>query len=205
MGLFNKKQDEIDFENIVSVVILEQTQLYKGRSKLGITFGSDLGDGSVIAMDDSVPAGSEITFSITYSSGKKKIVKLMSGTDECNELLQIALDPVQPESCKEKPKEYESVSLQKNQLPNGDYLIGTDIPAGFYDFTWVFGAGQIMKFVNDHDTTLGATTYIQNVGSQYDYQYRQCLNVKCDYGELLRLSGNMIVQISKSKKVELDL
>ena len=85
-------------------------------------------------------------------------------------------------------------------------LIGRDIPAGTYDFTCVFGCGgDIMKFENDHDTTLGATTYFQNVGTQYDYESRQCLNVKCTEGELLKIHGNIVVEISKSKKVEIDL
>lgn len=51
MGLFSRQQKELEFENIISVVILEQTQLYKNKSKWGVSFGSTLGDGHVIAMD----------------------------------------------------------------------------------------------------------------------------------------------------------
>lgn len=32
MGLFSRQRNELDFENIVSLVILEQTQLYKNKS-----------------------------------------------------------------------------------------------------------------------------------------------------------------------------
>lgn len=62
-----------------------------------------------------------------------------------------------------------------------------------------------MKFSNDHDTTLSATTYFQHVGNKHDYEYRQCLNVNCKDGELLKINGNVIVGIAKSKKVDLDL
>lgn len=62
-----------------------------------MSFGSTLGDGHVIAMDGSVPAGSEIKFSVTYKNGKKEIIKAMSGTDVCDWLLQFAVDPVSPE------------------------------------------------------------------------------------------------------------
>ena len=35
--------------------------------------------------------------------------------------------------------------------------------------------------------------------------YRQCFHVVCAEGELLKITGNLIVEISKSKKIELDL
>lgn len=209
MGLFTNKS--IDFDKIQSVVILEQTQLYKGKSNWGISFGSTLGDSRVIAMDGSnVLAGMEIKFSITYKNGKKEIVKATSGTEFCDSLLQLAIDPsveraARPMNSAEESSEYEPVSPGKNQLPNGDYLVGRDIPVGTYDFTWVFGSGDIMKFKNGHDTTLGATTYFQHVGTKCDYEYRQCLNVNCKDGELLKINGNVIVGIAKSKKVELEL
>ena len=197
----------INFDEVSSVVILEQTQLYKGESSWGLSFGSTPGDSRVIAMDGgNVPAGMEIKFSVTYKNGKKEIIKAMSGTEICDRLLQLAIDPVtEPSSTVDAPIHYEPVSLRKNQLPNGDYLIGRDIPTGIYDFTWVFGSGTIMKFENDHDTTLGATTYLQNVGNKYEYEYRQWVNVNCKDGELLKIDGNVIVEIAKSKKVELDL
>ncbi len=74
MSLFGHKS--IDFDAIRSVVILEQTQLYKGKSNWGLSFGSTLGDSRVIAMDGgNVPAGAEIKFSVTYKNGKQEIVK----------------------------------------------------------------------------------------------------------------------------------
>lgn len=208
MGLFSRKQKELDFENIVPVVILEQTQLYKNKSKWGVRFGSTLEDGHVIAMDGSIPAGSEIKFSVTYRNGKKEIIKAMSGTDVCDRLLQLAVEPLSPQiqdSADKPAKEYSPVSVGKNELPSSQYIIGKDIPEGTYDFTWVWGNGSISKYKNDHDTTLGASTYFQWMGNTQDYEFRQCLNVKCVNRELLDLGGNVIVRISKSKPIELDL
>lgn len=118
MGLFTSKS--IDFDKIRSVVILEQTQLYKGKSNWGLSFGSNLGDGRVIAMDGgNVPAGMEIKFSITYKDGKQEIVKTKSGTELCDRLLQIAIDPSAGSAAAnstDAPSEYEPVSLGKKSV-----------------------------------------------------------------------------------------
>lgn len=202
----NKKSQELS--DIKSVVILEHTQLYKNQQKLGMNFGSDgLSDCGVILMDGSqIPAGSVITFSVTYKNGHKGIIKAKSGTNKCDKLLQMALDPIPEEeiACNEE-KTYKSITIKKNQLPAGNYIIGKDIPKGVYDFTWIFGSGTIMKFINEHDTTLGGNTYFQHMGNQYDYEFRQCINVNCADGELLKIDGNIVVEISKSKEIEIDL
>ncbi len=207
MGLFSKKT-KIDFDNIISVVILEQTQLYKGKSNWGVSFGSDFGDGRVIAMDGSVPAGAEIKFSVTYKDGRKEIITAMSGTDVCTKLLQLAMDPPSNVivSANEPKKEYVPVQLQKNQLPNGRYVVGEEIPAGTYDFTWIFGNGSIHIFKDASDTkTLGASKYFQWIGDKHDYEFRQCINVNCELGNVIILDGNLIVEISRSNEVQIDL
>lgn len=205
-----KSKPKHTFDDIVSVVILEQTQLYKNKSNWGLSFGSKgLFDTHVIAMDGGqIPDGAIITFSVTYKDGDKEIIKERSGSGRCDRLLQLALEAPAGLSADESQKpatEHIPVELQKNQLPNGSYIIGKDIPVGTFDFTWIFGSGMITKYKNDHDTTLGATTYFQHMGSQYDYQYRQCLNVECAEGEKLVINGNLIVQIARSKQAEIDL
>ena len=198
------------YDDIVSVVILEQTQLYKRKSNWGLAFGGHgLSDSHVIAMDGGqIPDGAVITFSVTYKDGEKEIIKERSGTDRCDRLLQLSVDPpvgTYTEGTEKPSKQYTPIELQKNQLPNGSYIIGKDIPIGIFDFSWIFGSGMITKYKNDHDTTLEATTYFQHMGSQYDYEYRQCLNVECTEGERLVINGNLVVQIARSKKVEIDL
>lgn len=211
MRMNKKSKSKHTFDDIVFVVILERTQLYKNKNNWGLSFGNGgLFDSHVIAMDGGqVPDGTVITFSVTYKDGSKEIIKERSGTDKCNRLMQLAVDP--PSAVKSgdvSPKyseEYVPIQLQKNQLPQGSYIIGKDIPVGNYDFSWVFGSGVIKKYKNDHDTTLGATTYYENVGEQSEFQYRQCLHVECAEGEKLVIEGNLVVQIARSKPIEIDL
>ena len=207
MGLFNWGK-KIDFAHIVSVVILEETQLYQNKSNFGLSFGSEFGDGRVIAMNNSVPNGSLVKFSITYEDGKKDVVEVRSNTETYDKLLQLAIDPPNyqmPTLDKKQDEEYVPVSLGKNEIPCGKYIIGEHIPVGTYDFSWVWGQGSIFKFDNNHNTTLGATNYFQHIGNKETYEVKQCINVKCMKGELLEISGNVIVKIAHSKGLNLDL
>lgn len=204
MGIFGKKKQKDVLKDAVSAVLLQQTNLYQEKSKWGMTFDPDkFMNGHTILTSETVPAGTELTFSVTYRDGRQEIMKATSGTVLCDRLLQMALDPAAKKASGNE--QYAPVELQKNQLPNGDYLIGRDIPAGVYDFTWVFGEGQVHKYKNDHDTTLGACNYFEHVGNKQDYQNRQLMNVDCKEGEMLKIKGNVIVAISKSRKVDLDL
>jgi len=157
MGLFGNKKSKIDLENIISVVLLEQTQLYGKKNNWGLSFGDTFG--SPMVMEQTVPTDSRLKFSVTYRNGKKEIVEVLFGTAEADTLLQKAIDPEMTDSYGDTQKKesvpYKPVTVQKNQLPTGDYLIGRDIPVGTYDFTWAYGHGVIQKFKNDHDSTLG--------------------------------------------------
>ena len=44
-------------------------------------------------MSQSVPDESELTFSVTYKTDRRKILKVMSGTELADRLLQLAMDP----------------------------------------------------------------------------------------------------------------
>ena len=146
MGLFGNKKSKIDLENIISVVLLEQTQLYGKKNNWGLSFGDTFG--APMVMEQTVPTGSRLKFSVTYRNGKKEIVEVLSGTAEADVLLQKAIDPeITDSSGDTQQKEsvpYQPITVQKNQLPTGDYLIGRDIPVGIYDFTWVYGHGVLI-------------------------------------------------------------
>ena len=97
------------------------------------------------------------------------------------------------------------IKLGKNQLPQGRYIIGRDLPEGTFDFTWVWGDGYISLYKTDESTTLGDNLYHENVGVAHEYQYRQCLHLQCTAGNMLIIGGNLVVEISRSSKLEIDL
>lgn len=94
--------------------------------------------------------------------------------------------------------------LKKNQLGTNDYVIGKDIPSGIYDVIWIWGHGSV-TLSKDETTTLGATKFFKWVGDRYDYEQRQCMNIVCEEGNHLHVSGSVIVEIRKSKPVEIAL
>lgn len=211
MGFFSKlfsSDEDIDTSKMVSVVLLNQTQLFTDEVRSGYTFGSKWGDGRVIQMAETVPAGTEFTFSVTYKDKTKKIIKVKNGTTACDKLLQLVMDndETDGEKVSEQPtkREAETVTVGKNQLPAGVYIIGKDIPAGTFDFKWIWGSGDLMKF-KDETTTFGASTNFEHIGNEHDYDKTFVLNVLCKEGEYLRISGNVLVEISRSKPVEIDL
>ena len=98
-----------------------------------------------------------------------------------------------------------SYGYGKNQLPQGRYIIGRDLPEGTFDFTWVWGEGYLFLYKTDENTTLGNNLYLENVGIAHEYQYRQCLHLQCTAGNMLIIGGNLIVEISRSPKLKIDL
>lgn len=167
-------------------------------------------------MSQSVPAGAELSFSVTYKTGRKKVLKVMSGTALADRLLQLAMDPdirrreVKQAVGKSSKKvshtsEKALIQLRKNQLPQGRYIFGKDLPVGTFDFTWVWGSGSIELYGTAENTTLGNCLYSENVGNRYDYEYRQCLHVQCASGTMLIIGSNLVVEISRSPKPEIDL
>lgn len=200
--------ENIDYDNIKSVVILEITQLYSSKSNIGYSFGSEKNSGRAITMQSTEPAGSEYSFSVKFKDGSTKIIKAQNGTDICDKLLQISYDPYvkkKPKTQKDyKDNEKQLPVLGKNQLPNGLYIIGKDIPAGTYDFKWIWGAGSLQRIIKK-ETNEKSSYYFVYMGNKKDYQTRLCINVRCDEGDRIQIEGNIIVEISKSKPVEIEL
>ena len=205
MGLFGKS---INIDDVVSVVILEQIQNYSKKSNAGLIFGENIFKPNVVFMDGNAePSGCTYKFSVTFKNGKKKIIQANSGTDLCDELLQKALDfetNEYEESTEPAKKPKRAPELQKNQLPQGIYEVGKDIPAGIYDFHHVWGNGSIDVY-NAKETLLGNLKFYEHVGDTYDYEKLDCVHVTCEEGWYVHICDNLIVSISKSKKVEIDL
>lgn len=194
MGIFDNLEPE-KYDEIVSAVLIEQTQLYKNKTFWGRIYSGSV-FGNPIAMSQSVPDGAELSFSVTYKTGRKKVLKVMSGTALADRLLQLAMDPdikrreVKQAVGKSSKKvshtnEKALIQLRKNQLPQGRYIFGKDLPVGTFDFTWVWGSGSVGLYGTAENTTLGNCLYFENVGNRYDYEYRQCLHVQCESGNML--------------------
>ena len=131
-------------------------------------------------------------------------------------LMQMALDPDKRNALADRVEgesgqttvssgERPLIKLGKNQLPQGRYIIGKDLPEGTFDFTWVWGEGYLSLYKTDENTTLGNNLYHENVGVAYEYQYRQCLHLQCAPGNMLIIGGNLVVEISRSAKLDIEL
>lgn len=93
--------------------------------------------------------------------------------------------------------------LGKNELPQGVYIIGKDIPPGTYDFQLVWGDGFLSVY-SAKETILGNEEFSEWMGKE-SYQKKACVHVKCEEGWYLHVKGNLIVKILKPQKVIIDL
>ena len=128
------------------------------------------------------------------------------GTDVLAFTLQKALDgeSATPMDTAELSKNKKAPELQKNQLPQGVYKVGRDIPAGVFDFHHVWGNGSIYVYKAEK-TILGNLTFGDNIGDTYENEKIDCIHVTCENGWYVHINGNLIVSISQSKDIELDL
>lgn len=228
MAFWNKKEDDLNYADIISVVILEQTQLYTNSTQRSYSHEPFTWDNlRVIDVASSIPSGAEITFSVTFKGGRQEIVKAKSGTDKCSRLLQMAIDPkptgkklgaLSSDECEAAPtdkdeapvvEETESpITIGKNQLPHGVYEIGKDIPAGTYDFEWIWGDHAFMLHQRYREKSQKGSV-IESVTlsdkQTYSFYSRQWLNVTLNDGEFLVIESNAVVSIKRSKGIELEL
>lgn len=226
MSFWNRKAEALNYTDIVSVVILEQTQLFENCTQRSYSHEPFTWDNlRVIDMTASIPTGVEVTFSVTYRSGKQEIVKAKSGTEKCNRLLQMAIDPkpegvqttAQPNDSREAAPPADAlpventeqpITIGKNQLPHGVYEVGKDIPAGTYDFEWVWGEYAFMLHQRYRDKTKSGSVIESATLSdikRYSWDSRQWLNVTLNDGEYLVIESNAVVSIRRSKRIELEL
>lgn len=94
--------------------------------------------------------------------------------------------------------------FQKNQLPQGIYKVGTDIPAGVFGFHHVWGNGYLQVYKAE-ETIRGNLMFGEHVGDTYEYEKADCIHVVCENGWYVHIGGNLIVSISRSKEIEIDL
>ena len=98
-------------------------------------------------------------------------------------------------------------SLKKNELPQGSYLIGRDIPPGTYDFFVVYGSdGKFdIAMYNTDGKIVDGTWDFYWVGLKNNYEKKELIHIACKNGYTITISGNVILRIAKSNNVMIDL
>ena len=97
--------------------------------------------------------------------------------------------------------------LKTNELPQGTYLIGRDIPAGTYDFFVVYGDGgkfDICKRDESGNIIDGTWTFYW-VGLKEPHEKRELIHVLCEEGYTIKIKGSVILRIAKSQNVKINL
>ena len=101
----------------------------------------------------------------------------------------------------------EAYRLNKNDLTQGEYIIGKDIPVGVYDFFVVYGNGgkfDIAKY-DENDKIIDGTWTFYWVGLQETYEKKELIHIDCKEGYTVKISGNVVLKIVKSQAVRIDL
>jgi len=150
-----------------------------------------------------------ILFAVKLANGAAQLIQAREGTNESVKLLSLCGD-IQPPTL-QKPQSSstpaQSYQLGKNELPQGRYLIGQDIPAGTYDFFVIYGSGgkfDIAKYDANGKVIDGTWNFFW-VGLTENYEKRELIHVHCPEGYTIKISGNVILRIARSKAVRIDL
>lgn len=200
-------------KNIETAKIVDTTQWSKEKLEpSGVSYGS--GGGRAYWRVKRVPTHKEVVFEVTFTDGQVKRISTNEGSKRYESIIPYVDRPrsttksttSKSSTVNETPREasVSPIEIKKNQLTAGVYIIGKDISSGRYDLIWVWGDGSVQKY-RDETTTLGASNYFQWIGNEHNYQQRQCIGVVCSEGEYLHIEGNVIVEIKKSKEIEIDL
>lgn len=152
-------------------------------------------------------------FAVRYRDGSAQLIQTHDGTKTTMKLLQLCDDiangriqspAVGPQLSSEPAQPYK---LGKNELPQGEYLIGRDIPAGTYDFFVVYGFGgkfDIGKYDSNGKVMNGTWDFFW-VGLKEDYEKHELLHVQCMEGYTIKITGSVVLKIARSQKVQIDL
>lgn len=159
-------------------------------------------------------------FVVRLQDGTAQLIQTSEGSEACLKLLQLddegTYESARPKSSNEHKKSSQTktnktaqpYNLNENELPQGTYLIGRDLPAGTYDFFVVYGDGgrfDYAKYDENGKIINGTWKHFYWVGLEKDYEKRQLLHIKCDEGYTIKISGNVILKIAKSQKVKINL
>lgn len=153
-----------------------------------------------------------LLFKIKLEDGSVELIQVTEGSRESLKLLQLSEENLQLHERKFLPKtpdcgECVPYQLKKNELPQGAYVVGKDIPPGTYDLFVVYGHGGSLEFAKyDEDgKILDGTWNSYWVGLKEEYEHREVVHVLCAEGYSIKVKGNVILRIAKSNKVQIDL
>lgn len=154
-----------------------------------------------------------ILFIVKLNDGSAELIQAKEGSEASLKLLQLSEDtangtvsaPVSPPPA--QTRNVEPYQLKKNELPQGSYLVGRDIPAGTYDFFVVYGNGgsfDIAKYDSKGEIINGTWTSFW-VGLKEDYEKRELIHISCQEGYTIKIKGSVILKIARSQSVKIDL
>ena len=157
-------------------------------------------------------------FVIRLEDGTVQLIQTSEGSEACLRLLQLDDEGSYESEFTKKTEKYTTSaktgetarprSLRENELPQGRYLIGRDIPAGTYDFFVVYGHGgrfNCAKYDAAGEIVNGTWEHFYWVGTKESYEHREILHVKCEEGYSIEITGNVILKIAKSNRVKINL
>lgn len=154
-----------------------------------------------------------LLFIVKLEDGSVELIQLHEGSAESLKLLQLSDDTIngriRPSAvpASENSAPVKPYQLNKNELPQGSYLIGRDIPVGTYDFFVVYGTGgkfDIGKY-DENDEVIDKTWSFYWVGLKEDYEKRELIHIQCKEGYTVKISGNVILKIARSQQAKIDL
>lgn len=156
-----------------------------------------------------------LLFAVRLNDGASQLIQTHEGSKESLKLLQLSEDAAydtvtttpMPSPEPSVSRSVEPYKLKKNELPQGTYEIGRDIPPGTYDFFVVYGQGgkfDIAKYDANGKIIDGTWNFFW-VGLKEAYEHRELVHVRCEKGYTISIDGNVILKIAKSQPVQIDL
>ncbi len=120
-GTLKTKETKLNIDNVKSVKILEMTQIYQEREVRDETFGSvgtifDKNSKPIYSATyrkQNIPVGVEYSFSITWRDDTSSVLRFMSGTPECDRLLQFIENNEEEKVKKEEAEKKRREEIQR--------------------------------------------------------------------------------------------
>ncbi len=147
-----------------------------------------------------------LLYIVTYTNGRAGLLQAREGSPEAIKLQTLAENTTDTQATAEEKPEG-SYTLNKNELPQGKYQVGIEIPAGVYDFFVIHGTGgKFSKMIYDSNGKITDETWtFYWVGLKESYEHKELIHIDCQSGETIEIGGNVVLKIVRSQKVNIEL